>query len=478
MDNNVLPDIYLETMELNPLKLLVFRLLLGLCCIIAALPGMAQAADVVSIRLGVQDDRTRIVLDLSAATGYRVEPQTRSDRIVIALDDARFLLSEQGPPAGRGLVKAIRVDRNAAGASVLILELAQAARVTQAQFLNPSGSAPARIFVDLRAGSPLPAGDPEPAKPDDTSTATAERPLQVASTETVAIPAAAAAASAGAAETAPADADLPIPPSKPSTAASGDDIGDLLAMVGGTGLPPAKPIEKAGARKSVIVLDAGHGGKDPGAVGANGTMEKDITLRMAKELKALLEGTGRYKVVLTRDDDMLLALRERIEIAREAQAELFISLHADHNQKTAVRGASVYTLSENASDAEAATLAARENKEDLIAGVNLSSQSPMVTSILIDLAQRETKNMSARFASILAEELAEHTQMISNSHRFAGFVVLKAPDVPSVLVELGYLSNVEDEEALGLKRHRRVLARAIRDAVDRFFEWQRDVRRS
>ena len=129
-------------------------------------------------------------------------------------------------------------------------------------------------------------------------------------------------------------------------------------------LPPKKPAAGKRDRIPVIVLDAGHGGKDPGAVGANGAMEKDITLRMAKELRALLEATGRYKVILTREEDRLLALRQRIDVARTAEADLFISLHADHIEKSALRGASVYTLSENASDAEAAALAARENKED------------------------------------------------------------------------------------------------------------------
>jgi N-acetylmuramoyl-L-alanine amidase len=249
-------------------------------------------------------------------------------------------------------------------------------------------------------------------------------------------------------------------------------------MAGSALVPPEKPSARAAGRKPIIVLDAGHGGKDPGTIGEGGTMEKDITLQMARELKKMLEATGRYQVVLTRDDDVLLALRDRIEIARAAEADLFISLHADHTDVPAIRGASVYTLSENASDTEAATLAARENKEDLITGVNLTAQSPEVTSILIDLAQRETKNMSARFAAMLAKEMSDRTRMVSNSHRYAGFVVLKAPDVPSVLVELGYLSNPDDEAALAKKRHRRVLAKAMVEAIDRFFAWQQEVRRS
>lgn len=467
-------------MQKSPHKPLFFRCLLVLCCIVLG-PAWAWAgSEVNNIRLGVHSDHTRIVLDLSGPARFRVEPQERPDRIVIALEGAEFNLASGATPAG-GLVKAVRVDDRPNGDCALIVELAQPAHVGQSQQLHATGSTPARIFVDLHAGSSLPAPQvsspaaDEPAQAADTKTG--PRTVQIASTVPVAIPEEPAADTSAEAPEQAAEA-FPVPPLKPEAPADGDEIGQMVAMFEAPSAPPEKPVLDALGHKPVIVLDAGHGGRDPGAVGINGTQEKDITLKMARELKALLEATGRYKVVLTRDTDVLLALRERIEVARAAGADLFISLHADHISKTALRGASVYTLSENASDAEAASLAARENKEDLIAGVNLSSQNPMVTSILIDLAQRETKNLSARFASLLTDELAEHTQMVFNSHRFAGFVVLKAPDVPSVLVELGYLSNADDEEALASKRHRRALGKAMRKAVDRFFEWQRDVRRS
>jgi N-acetylmuramoyl-L-alanine amidase len=304
--------------------------------------------------------------------------------------------------------------------------------------------------------------------------------VQLASTEAMAIPDRSAARATSAATPPPAaDGDYPIPPTKPAALEDEDAAGggtQLAMLTAPAVLPAKKPNARTVDRIPVIVLDPGHGGRDPGAIGPKGTMEKDITLKMANELQALLESTGRYKVILTRTQDELLALRQRIEIARSAQADLFISLHADHNDKTALRGASVYTLSEHASDAEAAALAARENKEDLITGVDLSSQSAMVTSILIDLAQRETKNLSAQFAGKLTEELASRTLVLRNSHRFAGFVVLKAPDVPSALVELGYLSNLEDEAALNSKRHRRQLGYAFRDALDRYFEWHASLR--
>jgi N-acetylmuramoyl-L-alanine amidase len=240
-------------------------------------------------------------------------------------------------------------------------------------------------------------------------------------------------------------------------------------------LPPPKP-QTTGDQRPVVVLDAGHGGVDPGAIGRSGIYEKEITLAMADELKKQLEATGRYQVVLTRDSDIFIRLRDRIALARAAGADLFISLHADAHSTSDLRGASVYTLSEQASDAEAAALATQENKSDVIAGVDLSHENEVVTNILIDLAQRETKNLSARFAAILVDELKADTLLLRNSHRFAGFAVLKAPDVPSVLIELGYLSSDQDEAELRSAKHRAKLGAAILRAVDGFFERQQTFR--
>ena len=189
----------------------------------------------------------------------------------------------------------------------------------------------------------------------------------------------------------------------------------------------------------------------------------------ARELKDQLEKTGDYRVVLTRDRDTFVRLRQRIAIAREADADLFISLHADKMQNSRVRGASIYTLSERASDVEAAQLAAKENKSDLIAGVDLDGQSDEVASILIDLAQRETMNRSADLAKNLVDELSKTTRMIRNSHRFAGFAVLKAPDVPSVLIELGYMSNPAEEQLLNQPRHQKRVAAGLVKGINRYF---------
>jgi len=469
-------------------KPLVLRWVLAACLALAAPAGAAAGTDVINVRLGVYDDHTRVVLDLSESAKYRIEPQTDAERIVIVIEGAGTRLAG-AIPAGRGLLETARLEPDTGGTR-MILELSKPAHVARSQSLIASGDAPARIFVDLQPGVPdlvaaaiskALAVEPD-AKPAEPSTPPVQ--LAAASAAAVVVPdTTAAAADQGTAATATTDSGLPIPPPKPDLQdvdgdVEGEDVAhtQLATLEVPVVLLPKKPAAGRDGHVPVIVLDAGHGGKDPGAVGVNGAMEKDITLQMAKELKRLLEMSGRYRVILTREEDKLLALRQRMDVARTAAADLFISLHADHIEETSLRGASVYTLSENASDAEAAKLAARENKEDLITGVDLSSQSVMVTSILIDLAQRETKNLSARFASMLSEELADHTQVLRNSHRFAGFVVLKAPDVPSVLLELGYLSNEKDEAALGSKRHRRVLGNAIREAIDRYFEWQQSFR--
>ncbi|MBT4718622.1 MAG: N-acetylmuramoyl-L-alanine amidase, partial [Rhodospirillaceae bacterium] len=232
--------------------------------------------------------------------------------------------------------------------------------------------------------------------------------------------------------------------------------------------PSRKPY-LGSTKRRVVVIDPGHGGIDPGATGQSGIVEKNITLAAAHAIKARLVRTGRYKVLLTRDRDMFIQLRNRVAFARDKGAELFISLHADTIRNKNVRGLSVYTLSERASDKEAGELAERENKADLIAGIDLSSQAPGVTNILIDLAQRESMNESARAAGFLVTELKRVTRLLRNTHRFAGFAVLKAPDVPSLLIEMGFLSNARDERSLRSAKYRRRLAGAVTKGIDRFF---------
>lgn len=220
-----------------------------------------------------------------------------------------------------------------------------------------------------------------------------------------------------------------------------------------------------------VVIDAGHGGVDPGAIGRNGTYEKDVALAAAKELADIIESLGSYHVVLTRDKDIFLPLRERVAIGRSAGADLFLSLHADSIRNMKVHGAHVYSLSETASDKEAEALAAKENKADIIAGINLAAHPPDVGSILLDLSQRETNNFSAEAANVLVQEWqARGLKLLQKPHRQAGFAVLKAPDVPSILIELGFLSNPVDVKKLSRASGRAPLLEALTQAVDRYFK--------
>ena len=218
--------------------------------------------------------------------------------------------------------------------------------------------------------------------------------------------------------------------------------------------------------RPLVVIDAGHGGFDPGAIGSDGTREKDIVLAVARAVRDELLRGGRVRVALTRDEDRFLVLQERAQIARALKADLFISIHADSAPNTGATGATIYTLSEVASDATAARLAARENKADVINGINLSGQSADISSILIDLAQRETMNASARFADLLKREAAGAVPFRGDYHRMAGFAVLKAPDTPAILLEVGYVTNPVDVARLVSPAGRAAIAGSIRKAVD------------
>ncbi|WP_274629563.1 N-acetylmuramoyl-L-alanine amidase [Arvimicrobium flavum] len=219
------------------------------------------------------------------------------------------------------------------------------------------------------------------------------------------------------------------------------------------------------SKRFVIVLDPGHGGADGGAEGAAGTVEKAVTLAFAKELREVLEATGKYDVSMTRESDQFLRLDDRVRIARERSADLLVSIHADTINLKGIRGATVYTVSDKASDPEAEALAIRENLADQVAGIDIQEADTEVADILVDLIRRETHSFSIRFARTLVGELTHSIGVINNPHRFAGFRVLKAPDVPSVLVELGYLSNAKDEKLLQDADWRRKAAESISKAV-------------
>ena len=371
-------------------------------------------SSILTARVGDHGNRTRFVLEMSEAAEYRIFSLENPDRMVIDFEASDW---QAGPPRepGIGLVAGHRHGRRDGGAVRVVLDLTGPAEILDSFYLPAVGTLPYRFVLDL-----APDGSGQPATPSP----------------------------------------APVEPSYVAAAATS------VAPI-----PPPIPSRRVGRR--IVAIDAGHGGIDPGAIGITGLREKDVTLDVAKRLRTILEATGRYEVVLTREYDVFLRLRHRVEIAREAGAELLISLHADSISDSRFRGASVYTLSDVASDREAEQLAARENRADALAGVALEPVDDVTATILIDLAQRHTQNESSSMARSLVTYLSEATRMIGTEpHREAGFAVLKAPDVPSVLVELGYLSNRSDEQELRSPQHRRDLAQAIAGAVDRHFGWR------
>lgn len=221
-------------------------------------------------------------------------------------------------------------------------------------------------------------------------------------------------------------------------------------------------------RPFTIVIDPGHGGIDHGAEGTTGTLEKDVVLSFARVLRDELEKYSGARVFMTRDSDVFVALDDRSGFARQHQADLFISIHADSLRQHHVRGATVYTISEKASDSVAAAIAEDQNLADSLAGVELEEESGGISDILVDLARRETVGFSVQFARLVIDDIKGFARLIKNPHRHAGFRVLKAPDVPSVLIELGYLSNPEDEEMMQEREWQEELAARLADAIEKF----------
>jgi N-acetylmuramoyl-L-alanine amidase len=250
----------------------------------------------------------------------------------------------------------------------------------------------------------------------------------------------------------------------------GSLLGGAVAARPGLAAPAAKkrpaPVAKP---RQIVAVDAGHGGKDPGTIGVNGTYEKEITFAVASDLARRLEASGRYQVVLTRTDDSFIALPDRVRLARAGRVALFLSLHADSVPNPHQRGFSVYTLADEASDAMTAALAQRENEVDRLAGVDFSKHPKMVRTILLDLMHRETANNSSMMAETVVAKLHPPFTPLQKPHRQANFAVLRAPDFPSILVEMGFLSNPDDEKLLNQTAYQAKLADRMVTAVDGFF---------
>lgn len=381
---------------------------------------------------------TRLVLDLTAPVAFSYFMLANPYRVVVDLPAVRWRLPADAGRHGSGLIQDFRYGHFRADSSRLVLDVIGPVEVGGVYLLPPRDGAPDRLMVDIRPVTParfneLLAQSPPPQ---------AAPLLRSPPPRNLAAPA-------------PAVAETPAAPMA------------TTAAVIVPAPPPTARATRSGRR--LVVIDPGHGGVDPGAIGVSGAYEKDITLAVSREIRRRLLATNRYQVEMTRDSDVFVPLGDRVKFARDAHADLFISIHADIVANAAIRGGTVYTLSQTGSDKAAEALAAKENKADIIGGVDLGNESNDVASILIDLAQRETMNHSAQLAQIMVEEMQHHVAMNERGHRFAGFRVLKAPDIPSVLFEIGYLSNKQDEALMRSSQGREKISAGVVAAVGQYF---------
>ncbi len=418
-------------------------------------------ASVSEARIAGDDTRTRFVADLDRPVSYSVYVIDEPYRLVVDLPDVRFNMPPEIGDAGRGLIKAYRFGQLAPGKSRIVIDTTGPVLIEKSFVLNPENGQPARMIIDIvqtdqrtfarikatERSARTAAASPGPPAPDTLAQLLQRQGVSRIDEE------------AEKAELARGTAGL-IPRPRPKPSQDGAAASVLADERRAVGTIPARP---------VIVLDPGHGGIDAGTVSRKGTPEKQVVLAFARQLRRKLLATGRFEVHMTRNDDRFISLGKRVRFARAQKADLFIAVHADSLRQRRVRGATVYTLSEKASDAEAAALAEKENSADFIGGVDLGEDAGEVADILLDLALRETKNHSIYFARRVVKNLRPVTPLNRRPMRSAGFKVLRAPDVPSVLLELGYLSNRHDEKNLVSSKWRRKAATAVTEAIEGFF---------
>jgi len=384
-------------------------------------------------RVGQHADSTRFVLDLSENTAFRIFTLAKPYRLVLDLPGAGWEFYQKSLMLHQGLVESVRFGQFQAETARIVVDLNAPARVNRAFILPPGKSQDFRLVIDI--------GEVASKSFQPSSLGSVKAAEMLASVEQ---------------------------PRSERKAESAEIIDDtVLALV----LPPNIPKPSSGRNfiARLIVIDAGHGGADPGAIAGTDIYEKNITLAAARALQVLLDEFG-HKTVLSRSSDIYLSLAERAQGAQDRGADLFISLHADKHSNSKIRGASVYTLSEKASDAETEALAHRENEVDALFDVNFSQEyDEELRKILISLVQRTTMTCSAKFAGELIPELGKSTKLLGRTHRFAGFRVLKAPKVPSVLVEMGFLSNKSDRRMLLSEKGRYALMNRVAGAIDSYF---------
>lgn len=403
----------------------LFKILSAILLLTAlSIASQSRALEVKNVRFGHYPDKTRLVIDLDQDTEFRSFVLPNPYRMVIDLPAFAWKATTIHEQSAAG-ISAVRHGNLKPGISRIVFDLNRPAAIQKA-FTLPAGSGkPPRLVIDFANTS---AANFTNAQKDIKGSLNINNAPQLAAAP---------------------------PPPKPQAA------------------------PKKQNQKPLVIIDPGHGGVDPGALGPNGIQEKKVVLALAKELKRQLEASGSYRVKMTRHDDTFVKLGNRIKYARKHEGDLFISLHADSLSNSRVSGASFYTLSEKASDAQTAKLAARENKADLIAGIELEIDDEAVMDILIDLARRNTQNQSKYFANILIHNFQKkRLQLLKNANRHANFAVLKAPDIPSVLVETGFMSNKAEANKLNSASHQKRIAESLKKGIDAYFKTVKENERS
>ena len=389
--------------------------------LLAATPPTAQdegtarpLPGVIAVRVSTTPERARLIFDLNFQTEFAIVSLAAPNRIAIDVRASGLMFTETGPPAGTGLVNAYSVEMAEPGRARTILTLSTTAQVQQAYLLQPFADQPARLVVDLI-----------PATPEEFA-------AHVAS-------------------------DFAL------------SEASKLAVIAET---PTEPGDSniASATRPLVVIDPGHGGVDGGAEAPSGLTEKEIVLAFSLKLQELLVKAGRFDVALTREDDSFLRLEDRVALARENKADLFISIHADSFQQPEIRGASVYTRDENATDELDKVLAEEENKVDLIAGFAVPEMDEIVVDILVDLMRRQMRKESFMAAEAIVHQLEPSVTLRRFPVRQADFFVLQAPDIPSVLVELGFLSNADDIANLMQSDWQQRTAEALARGIASYFD--------
>ena len=434
------------------------RLLITLALLAAAPALAAETAppDVLAARVTTTPERARLIIDLSAPTKFAVVSLADPLRVAVDVAAGAVKFASPAPPAGTGLVASYSLALLQPGRARAVLALAGPAQVQQAYVLDAFGDQPARLVVDLI-----------PDSPENFA-------------KRVAIDAAAnaaAQASAGAAPAAPlGDNSTPPGQTEANVASSGPPASGAMSQAaapagqqaGGpaAGIAAAEPARP----KPLIVLDPGHGGIDNGATAPNGIHEKNITLAFALKLEALLLKTGRFDVALTRTDDTYLTLEQRVGLARQNKADLFISLHADTFSQPQIHGTSIYTRDEQATDILDKVLADNENKSDIVAGYAPPKLTPAAVDVLVDLMRRQMRRQSFLAAESIINALQPSFQLRRFPVRQADFFVLQAPDVPSMLIELGFLSNNDDITNLVDPKWQDRAAEAIARGISAYFD--------